>query len=196
MRRRQESAFTMSSSNSKIKIARNSFEYQVEKRVPFGKYSILNFQIFTMRGTTVVASAEMSENVLLQILICLQAKRNNFYCKDSLMSLLISGQHIGQSHVAWRPYTKLCKLAWNVSLRTDLRLGYLVYLWVLGNISVSWLLSFNGFKVIFSLRDSETKNYKSFMFKPIWGLCIDTTRIMITVFSRISAQPRISAHLE
>ena len=45
MRRRQESAFTMSSSNSKIKIARNSFEYQVEKRVPFG---------------TVVASAEMS----------------------------------------------------------------------------------------------------------------------------------------
>ena len=60
MRRRQEGAFTMSSSNSKIKIARNSFEYQVEKRVPFGKYSILNFQIFTVRGTTVVASAEMS----------------------------------------------------------------------------------------------------------------------------------------
>ena len=118
--------------------------------------------------------------MFLQILICLQAKRNNFYRKsDSLMSLLISGQHIGQFHVAWRPYTKLCKLAWNVSLRTDLRLGYLVYLWVLGNISVSSLLSFNGFKVIFSLRDSETKNYKSFMFKPIWGLCIDITRIMI-----------------
>ena len=34
-------------------------------------------------------------------------------------------------------------------------------------------------KLFFSLRDSETKNYKSFMFKPIWGLCIDTTRIMI-----------------
>ena len=63
MRRRQESAFTVTSSNSKIKIARNSFEYHAEKRVPFGKYSILNFQIFTVPGadgTTVVISAEMS----------------------------------------------------------------------------------------------------------------------------------------
>ena len=118
--------------------------------------------------------------MFLRILICLQAKRNNFYRKsESLMSLLISGQHIGQSHQLHGVRIQLYKLAWNVSLRTDLRLGYVVYLWVLGNSSVSWLLSFNGFKVIFSLRDSETKNYKSFMFKPIWGLCIDTTRLMI-----------------
>ena len=37
--------------------------------------------------------------MFLQILICLQAKRNIFYRKSEiLMSLLISGQHIGQSH--------------------------------------------------------------------------------------------------
>ena len=52
--------------------------------------------------------------MFMQMLICLNAERKDFYCKsENLMSLLISVA-ILVSHVstpAWCPHTKLYKLA-------------------------------------------------------------------------------------
>ena len=62
----------------------------------------------------------------------------------------------------WRLHTKFYKGAWNVSAnnsetvgRKDLKLGQIVYILVLYNISFSWLLPLDGFQLIFLLRDSE-----------------------------------------
>ena len=56
----------------------------------------------------------------------------------------------------WRLYTKLYKGAWNVSANNsetvghkDLRLGQIVHILVLYNISCSWLLSLDSFQFIF-----------------------------------------------
>ena len=56
----------------------------------------------------------------------------------------------------WRLHVKLYKDAWNVSANhsqtvghKDLRLGQLVYILVVYNISFSWLLPLDGFQFIF-----------------------------------------------
>ena len=62
----------------------------------------------------------------------------------------------------WSLHTKLYKGTRNVSANSsetvdhkDLRLGQIVYILVLYNISFSWLLPLDGFQFNFLLRDSE-----------------------------------------
>ena len=62
----------------------------------------------------------------------------------------------------WRLHTKLYKGAWNVSANNsetvghkDPRLGQIIYILVIYNISFSWFLPLDGFQFILLLRDSE-----------------------------------------
>ena len=68
---------------------------------------------------------------------------------------------------AWRLHTKLYKFVWNIMSnnsntenRTDLRLGQSPYLFIVYNVSISWLHSLNGFLFLFWWRDSENRQYK------------------------------------
>ena len=54
----------------------------------------------------------------------------------------------------WRLHTGLC-----LGKRTDLKFGEMSYLFISYNITVSWLYTPNGFRIIFSLRDSATQEY-------------------------------------
>ena len=67
---------------------------------------------------------------------------------------------------AWRLHTKLYKFVWNIMSnnsstvnRTDLRLGQSPYLFIVYNVSISWLHSLNGFWFLFWWRDSENRQY-------------------------------------
>ena len=64
----------------------------------------------------------------------------------------------------WRLHTKLYKFLWNIMSnnsstenRTDLRLGQSPYLFIVYNVSISWLHSLNGFLFLFWWRDSENR---------------------------------------
>ena len=46
--------------------------------------------------------------------------------------------------------------------RTDLRLGQSPYLFIVHNVSISWLHLLNGFRFIFLRRDSENRQYDDF----------------------------------
>ena len=66
----------------------------------------------------------------------------------------------------WRLHTGLCKFVqnistniWSLGKRTDLKFGEMSYLFISYNITVSWLYTPNGFRIIFSLRDSATQEY-------------------------------------
>ena len=72
-----------------------------------------------------------------------------------LAAILVS--HVGTP--AWRPIQRSINLRETFHLTTKKQCAahtswYVLYLWVFCNISFFWLLSFNGFKVICSLRDS------------------------------------------
>ena len=72
---------------------------------------------------------------------------------------------------AWRLHAKLYKFVWNIMSnnsstenRTDLRLGQSPYLFIVYNVSISWLHSLNGFWFLFWWRDSENRQLKAFHF--------------------------------
>ena len=67
---------------------------------------------------------------------------------------------------AWRLHTKLYKFVWNImsnNLTTeypiDLRLGQSPYLFIVYNVSISWLHSLNSFQFLFWWRDSENRQF-------------------------------------
>ena len=65
----------------------------------------------------------------------------------------------------WRLHIKLYKFVWNIMWnnssstenRTDLRLGESPYLFIVYNVSISWLHSLNGYRFLFWWRDSENR---------------------------------------
>ena len=66
----------------------------------------------------------------------------------------------------WQFHTGLCKFVqnistniWSLGKRTYLKFGEMCYLFISYNITVSWLYTPNGFRIIFSLRDSATQEY-------------------------------------
>ena len=68
----------------------------------------------------------------------------------------------------WRLHTKLYKFVWNImsnnsstEYRTDLRLGQSPYLFIIYNVSISWLHSVNGFRFLFWWHDSENRQYEN-----------------------------------
>ena len=68
----------------------------------------------------------------------------------------------------WRLHTNLYKFVGNIMSnnsstvdRTDLRLGQSPYLFMVYNVSISWLHSVNGFRFLFWWRDSENRQYLS-----------------------------------
>ena len=89
-----------------------------------------------------------------------RVKRKSFYRKSELQMLLCPAAILVHQNGA--PLYGVYKGAWNVSANNsetvghmDLRLGNIVYVLVIYNISFSWLLPLDGFQFNFLLRDSE-----------------------------------------
>ena len=80
----------------------------------------------------------------------------------------------------WCLHTNLSKFVWNIMSnnssmvdRTDLRLGQSPYLFMVYNVSISWLHSVNGFRFLFWWRDSENWQYKLYRYvlpQRVWFL--------------------------
>ena len=52
---------------------------------------------------------------------------------------------------------------WSLGKRSDLKFGEMSYLFISYHIIISWLYTLDGFRILFSLRDSATQEYK-------WGI--------------------------
>ena len=65
----------------------------------------------------------------------------------------------------WRLHTGLFKFVqnistniWSLGRQTELKLGEVSYLFISYNMIISWHYTFNGFQIIFHLRDSATQD--------------------------------------